>query len=167
MARTRKVVQRDPFGRLESTYEEEESNDILRDGETLRVPLYLKDGSPNLELTPLQRLVATSQNKLLVSDGTDDPLALNRPGFRYSTDAAQRADAASRLAEAYEAKELADAEAWRSHDDHLLNTSVRSLSRDKKEGDRCVPDQQQDAQSVGDAYAEYDLYMQNAWRRNS
>jgi len=50
---------------------------------------------------------------LLVSDGTDDPLALNRPGFRYSTNTAERTAADSALDQAYQEVEERDANAWR------------------------------------------------------
>ena len=183
----RKVTQRGPLGNLQSTYEEEAEEDaVLKDGETLRVPMWLMDGSPNPALSPLQQAVAASQNKLLVSDGSNDPLAMHRPGFRYSTDPAERAAADAALAEAYAARELADANAWQTSDDHPINTQGRGLSPGKKEGgscsidgqrgtlvregDRlvCVPDKARDARSVTDAreeaYRLYDEEQQHAWQ---
>jgi hypothetical protein len=57
---SRKTVQRDPDGRLLSEYEEEEEEEeygdaILKDGQTLRVPLYMRDGAINPNLLPHQR----------------------------------------------------------------------------------------------------------------
>ena len=47
----RTILQRDPYGRELATFVEEENEDsILRDGQSLRVPLYLRDGvTPNPE----------------------------------------------------------------------------------------------------------------------
>jgi hypothetical protein len=191
MAKRKKVLQRDPFGRELSTFEEEEDDaldarGLLRDGRSLRVPLFLKDGAPNPELTPLQRAVAETQTrKPLVTDGGTDPLAMHRPGFRVSTNPRERMAADAALTEAYEARELADREAWRSSDDYPLNDNARGTSRSQREGDscsidgqrgrlkmvngalQCVADRQQDAQLVDErelAYLEYENWSANAWR---
>jgi hypothetical protein len=59
MAKRRKTIQRDPFGREVSTYEEEEEEDgVLKDGQSLRVSLLMMDGSPNPKLDATQRAVA-------------------------------------------------------------------------------------------------------------
>ena len=56
----------------------------------LRVPLYLKDGAINPNLTATQRGKAAQQTEDAVarSFGLSDGLALHRPGFRRVTDAA-------------------------------------------------------------------------------
>ena len=184
MAKRRKTIQRDPFGREVSTYEEEEEDGVLQDGHSLRAPLYLMDGKPNPQLDPTQRAVAKEARtgKLLVSDGTDHALNLHKPGFRYSTDAGERTAADAALTEAYEARELADREAWRSNDmgDHPLISKIRGTVPGKQEGGRCsidgkpgrlqmvngklecIADGRQDA--VEDAYREYDRQQSEAWR---
>jgi hypothetical protein len=66
MANRRRTIQRDPLGRVQSEYEEEnEENEdaILRDGQSLRVPLYLKDGSVNPNLLPHQQAKAAAQQQ--------------------------------------------------------------------------------------------------------
>jgi hypothetical protein len=167
MAKRKKVIQhRDPLGR---TYEEEEPDDsILQDGQTLRVSMFLRDGSPNPLLSEVQRAVAATQTrKLLVDDGTGNSLNLHKPGFRVSANPAERAAADAALTAAYDEVEARDASAWRTDTDtgsHPLLVNKRGLSPGKLE---CVADSQ-DAQSVEDAreaaYRLYDEEQQNAWR---
>jgi hypothetical protein len=52
-----------------------DDDDILRDGQRLRVPMMMRD-----HLTPLQRAVL-DHNTVVVDDSGDT--ALNRPGYRY------------------------------------------------------------------------------------
>jgi hypothetical protein len=54
-----------------------DENDILRDGQRLRVPMLMRD-----HLTPLQRAVATPFDA-----------SLHRPGFRYAADYTPRREA--------------------------------------------------------------------------
>jgi hypothetical protein len=114
-------------------------------------------------------------NKLLVDDGTDNALNLHNPGFRYSTDAAACSAADAVLTAAYQARELADRETSR-------DTNKSGEFRGQQEGDsctvngrsghlkmvngksECVPDNS-DAQTVADAYAEYDREAENASRK--
>ena len=185
----KKTVQRDPLGRLESEFEEENEDAILQDGERLRVPLYLKDGiTPNPRLTPTQRGKAIAQQSL-VTDGTANPLAMHRPGFRYWADNNQRAINDAVKAEAYNAADTRAANAWRG-------PTNRTNLRDAREGDVCmvqgpefpddfgssgtlqmgsdglvcVPDDLQDARrrdaaSIKQAaYERYDREMADAWR---
>ena len=171
------------MGRLLSSYEEEEEDTedsistIIPDGGKVRVSLTMMD-SP-------QKAVAKDAptNKLLVDDGTDNTLNLHKPGFRISTDDSAGLNREVALAEAYEARELADREAWRTHDmgDHPLIRKTRGTTPGKQEGDvcridgraghlqmvngqlECIADRRQDL--VEDAYREYDQEQQNAWRR--
>ena len=156
MATRKKVIQqRDPLGRLlaEFTEEEEEDDGIIADGRSIRVPMWAMDGKPNPALDAIQRDVAQHGFKPLVTDGIDDRFGLHRPGFRYPADAAQRASADAALVEAYEARDLADREAWRSNNDHPLNTNARGQQQDAHTDDRAL------------AYAEYDHEAENAWRK--
>ena len=116
---SRKTVQRDPDGRLLSEYEEEEYGDaILRDGQTLRVPLYMRDGAINPNLTPTQRAKALHDQQTADararSFGLTDALQLHKPGFRRSTDAA----ALERSRQAYAAYDAADAAAYKQTRDY-------------------------------------------------
>src|SRR5262249_41245945 len=139
----RTILQRDPLGKLQSSYEEEEEQDdgIIADGERVRVPLLMMDGSRNPALSPLQRAVAGDQGptKLLVSDGTGNSLNLHKPGFRCSTDMAQRQAADAALAQAYQEVALRDANAWRDSDTggHPLLVNKRGTVPGKQEGDLC------------------------------
>jgi hypothetical protein len=59
---------------------DDDDDKILKDGESLRVSMTMRDS-----LSPLQRSVADATSRVTnrITDGrTDDPLALNRPGFR-------------------------------------------------------------------------------------
>ena len=131
MAR-KKTVQRDPLGRVQSENEEEENEDaILQDGTRLRVPLYLKDGfTPNPRLTPTQRGKAIAQRSLVV-DGSNNPMAMHKPGFRYLADANRRAINDAVKAEAYEDADEADRNAWKG-------ATNRTNLRDAQEGDPCT-----------------------------
>jgi hypothetical protein len=175
--RKRTVLQRGPLGQLQSTYEEEEEQDdaIVADGERVRVRLDMMDA--------LQRDVARHAGQPLVTDGTDNPLALHRPGFRLTADMAQRQAADVALTDCYKQYDADMSNAWRTNDegDHPLITSKRATSTAKheghacsidgqrgtwvREGDRlvCKPDQQ-DALTAEDAYRWYDDQQAHAWR---
>jgi hypothetical protein len=85
----------------------DEADEVLRDQEILRVPMYLMDGRPNPDLTPMQRLVAqdAAERQQARSLGLK-----HRPGFRFQTDAVAR-DAKAR---AYHDYETSQGEAWRA-----------------------------------------------------
>jgi hypothetical protein len=172
--RKRTVLQRGPLGQLESIYEEEEEQDdgIVADGQRVRVRLDMMDA--------VQREVALHAGKPLVTDGTDNPLALHRPGFRLTADMAQRQAADAALTDSYKQYDADMGNAWQSHDegDHPLITKKRTVPT-KQEGDacsidgrrgrlqmvngqlECIPDKQD---SIADCYAAYDLEAENAWR---
>ena len=100
----KKTVQRDPLGRLESEFEEEENEDaILQDGQRLRVPLYMRDG-----VTPQSAADARPSGAKQLrsirrwsSMAATTRLAMHRPGFRYLADNNQRAINDAAKAEAY------------------------------------------------------------------
>jgi hypothetical protein len=111
MGKRKRTIQ-NKYGNVEG-YEIEEDDslsNIIPNGGAVRVRMDMMDS-----LDPLQRAVAEAarRHELLVSDGTDDPLALNRPGFRYSTNTAERTAADSALDQAYQEVEERDANAWR------------------------------------------------------
>jgi hypothetical protein len=119
MARRRKF---DPDEQLDpdqlEELEEEENDGILRDGQSVRVPLYLKDGSINPDLTPTQRGKAAQQvqdqDAVARKFGLADALQMHKPGFRRVTDAA----ALERVQEAYRAYDAADAQAYKQTRDY-------------------------------------------------
>lgn len=81
-------------------YEDEDGRDVLV------VPMSMADS--------LQRTVIDDRAKRLgVTDGTDNPLGLHRPGPRMIADADERERAAAIKEKAYADAERADAEAWR------------------------------------------------------
>ncbi len=92
MAKRRKVTQRDPFGHLESEFEEEQDDAspfderLLKDGRSARVPLYMRDGVTPLQRAVMdskQRTVITTSNPSMVVDAFGGTAGLSRPGFRY------------------------------------------------------------------------------------
>jgi hypothetical protein len=93
---------------------------LLRDGRSLRVPLYLKDGSPNPYLTATQRSIAAShtEDARARSFGLQDGLQLHKPGFRRVTDAA----ALERTRRAYADYDAADAQAYKQVHDYEEHT---------------------------------------------
>jgi hypothetical protein len=192
MAKKRKTtIQKDPQGKVLSTYEEEEEDDslsaIIPDGGTVRVRMTMMDS--------VQRAVAQEKVKIdtgpMIVDafGQSDRYSLSKPGARYlstnptSTDYAELATREQLLADAYADADAAASNAWRGDDmDHPLLTKTRGTSSGQHENDRCTIDGRtgrlrmlnnelvcvvgkQDAQSaVEDAYREYDQEQQNAWR---
>jgi hypothetical protein len=184
MARHRKTTQRDPLRRLQGEYEEEEeqnADSILRDGERLRVPLYMRDGSVNPDLLPHQRAKAAQQTQDAVARkfGLSDALQFHRPGFRRNTDAA----ALERILQAYADAEIEAANAWKGNattdqragdpctcrGPEYLDDFGSQGTLQLRNGDWvCVPNKKrQDAASFdskAQAYAEYDREMANAWR---
>jgi hypothetical protein len=135
MAKRRKTIQRDPFGNLQSTSEEEETDDVfdangvLKDGCAVRVSMTMMDS--------LQRDVAKHAPTIT------DP-ARHRPGFRDSRDSA----ALDALEQAYRDADAADANAWRSSGTSPGKPSSTDARTDDREA----------------AYAAYDDQQQNAWR---
>ena len=133
----------------------EDDDDILRDGEVLHVPLYLMDGQPNPDLSPLQRdvgehAVPNAARRARVTDGAGNAgLALHRPGYRI-------VDGIQRDMSVYAAYD-AEAEA-----------AYKNVGAGKREALGQRVDPQEDATSVtGDrsaAYREYESRMRNAWR---
>ena len=168
--RSKKIVQRDPFGRELSTWEEEEADDgIVADGQRVRVPMWAMD---SLQKSVAQDRVST-EDKLARSFGLNDALDLHRPGFRRVTDAS----ALAAVEQAYRDADERDRNAYKN-----LQGDKSGENRGQPEGDQCtingapghlpkvcnkfecVPDNS-DAQTVADAYAEYDREAENAWRK--
>jgi hypothetical protein len=175
MAR-KKSQKRDPFGNLISEEEEETEDAIMKDGETRRVPMFLRDGAINPALNATQRAVV--EHKAARSFGLSDALALHKPGFRDARDST----ALDALEKAYREADLADTQAYK----HLIGWGGLDATgefRGQREGDQCtingapghlrktgdkfecIPDQRDAAalDAKQRAYLDYDAYMSHAW----
>jgi hypothetical protein len=60
-----------------------DENGLLKDVRTYRAGLYLMDSGDRV----LQRTLRNTHRPGAITDGTDNPFALHRPGFRIRTDA--------------------------------------------------------------------------------
>jgi hypothetical protein len=154
---------------------------VLKDGQSIRVPLYLMDGKPNPALDPAQRALALSfaDQQRAKRFGLSDAADLHRPGHRYLVDEKAR-DA---KAAAYQDYEDSQAEAWRSPP--ISEGSRRP--RGAQPGGSCVVDGRPghlrdisgellciaDNSILGEdhalndreaAHAEHRHYLENAWR---
>lgn len=171
-----------------------DDDDIVRDGQRLRVPLMLMDG--------MQRSVA--REGVRITDGSGGTQGLHRPGFRIPTDdtrkTQQTADAYNEAFAAYE-RELVDA--WKTPvgfggDPDITGQGERG-QQGSREGDPCMVDgrpgtlrmgadglyceiddeelddahdgrsvqqRMQDHQErMSDVYAAHDAKISQAWRR--
>ena len=142
----------------------DDDDDILKDGQTLRVPMIMRDGAPNRDLTPLQLEIARAsrqrdaqQNHMTVVDalGRSDQLHLRRPGARYAVyDAGSNEHAVQQTLRAMrdEAYAFASADAsnaWKKGGNREIGMSLDSASiTDARER----------------AYEDYQNYISNAWR---
>jgi hypothetical protein len=150
MARRRFDPEEDPNELEEKLAELGENGDaVLRDGARLRVPMFMRDGAINPNLTPTQRAKAL-HNQPLVTDGSGNPMAMHKPGFRYWSDARQRAINDGIKNEAYQQVDKEAANAWRS-------TSAGAPGRRANAPDAA------DAKAA--AYAAYDAEMAVAYLR--
>ena len=158
---------------------------LLRDGRSLRVPLYLKDGSINSHLSAVQRSIAASKTAQPTQDavargfGLSDGLQLHRPGFRRNT---SDAAALERTRQAYADADIEASNAWkgstadaRAGDPCTVrgpefphDHGAQGTLQQRNGGWVCVPSNpRQDAATFdakAAAYAEYDREMADAWR---
>jgi hypothetical protein len=141
-----------------------DDDETLRDGQTMRVPMMMRDGSPNRDLTPLQLEIARAsrqrdarQNHMTIVDalGRSDQLHLRRPGARYfSADghgvehAVQQTLRAIRD-EAYASASADASNAWKKNTNHEIGMSIDNAAITDAR-DRAV--------------ADYEAYISNAWR---
>jgi len=149
---------------------------VLKDREKARVRLSLRDAKdyPRSELEEHLRRHSLRDARRF---GLADPFALNKPGFRFCTDAKQLAA----IDEAYAAYNYEQTNAWRgptadntqpfigqrSGDPCTINGRAGHL-RDVKGKLVCVPNNHADARSMMDAreaaYRLTDWEAENAWR---
>jgi hypothetical protein len=175
----------------ENEENEDQRSGILKDGQSVRVSLFMRDGSTiNPDLTPTQRAKALHQTQtedaIARKYGLSDARQLHRPGFRRNTDAA----ALERSRAAYAAYDAADAVAYKHNQagdtgEFAQAPPVGTYPLSAGEGSTCTvngqdgvlvrqgnwlvckPRQRQDTATFdakASAYAEYDREMSNAWR---
>jgi hypothetical protein len=135
---------------------------ILQPGGHFRMPMFLRDGSPNPALSPRQRAIAATRDTATFDaashrpghrypSGTND--SLHQPGYRYGVH-----DAA--MEKVYADSERAMNDAWKSK----TLPAGSDPEGTSHEGDN----NRRDAQQTKDAvYSEYDLRIQNSWRTSS
>jgi hypothetical protein len=143
-----------------------DDDDILKDGQTLRVPMMMRDGSPNRDLTPLQLEIARAsrqrdaqQNHMTVVDalGRSSQFYLSCPGPRYAVhDAGSNEHAIQQTLramrdEAYRSVEAEASNAWKGSNREIGMSLDSASITDARER----------------AYADYDTYISNAWRNRS
>jgi hypothetical protein len=130
MSKSYEIIDR--FGRIV-----DDDDDVLRDGQTLRVPLHMRDHET---LSPQQRWVMADKAARLSLDdaarrfGLDDGLALHKPGQRFSTD--QAANIAREEARRQWIDEMCDA--WRTPVADVGSGELRGA----RPGDKCTIDGQ-------------------------
>lgn len=143
---------------------------VIKDGRSLRVPLFAMDS-----MDPVQRAIAQSR----ITDGAGTTAGLHRPGFRV-TDAK---NARAAVEEAYRLRDEVDQNAWRADAKETWGEvgdecTVREGGHDegspghlRRVGNRlvCVPDKpSKDELPTMDeraaAYQAYDEEVSNRWR---
>ena len=124
--------------------DELEDNDILRDGERLRVPMRMMDS--------MQKEIAHDHPQPLVVDALGETgLALHRPGARYllapthTTDAAVQATLRVMRDEAYQQHNVEQSRRWANSDREIV---VKLITGDART----------------DAYLAREEHDSNAWR---
>lgn len=168
MKRKRRGIVRDPQGRELEEWEEEdafEPNGVLKDGYSLRVPMYMRDSALEWRNEMHSHFLAedtarrsgisddtvfiTTSNPPMVVDAFGGTEGLNRPGARYlvaggrTTEHARLATAAAMRDEAYKMYDGEAQNAWRGN----ASTDTAPM-RD----------------TVEQAYLDYDREMSDAWR---
>ena len=135
----RKITQRDPFGREQSSYEEEQDDGsgpfdsrtgALKDGRSIRVSMMMRDAvsppSPGAlvmyDVPPLRdALVINTSTPSMIVDAFGGTEGLNRPGARYlaaghrTVDHAVMTTLAAMRDEAYRAYDQEAQNAWRGN----------------------------------------------------
>ena len=141
---------------------ENDDDDVLRPGQTLRVPMMFRDG-----MSPMQRSVVDAKMARDVAKrfGLNDALDLHKPGQRFCTDQAARARVEQARAEWIDEMTTA----WQRQPDAAppagaINGADGRLVR---RGDlpMCEPVRQDAMDARERAYREMFDDLQNAWRQ--
>jgi hypothetical protein len=143
----------------------DDDDSILKDGQHLRVPMFMKDGiTPNPALSPVQRAIAVTHDAATFDASTFDA-ASHRPGHRYANDSVPMNDA-QRLR--YGVFDTAKEKAYADRDRDLTEAWRGNTGAGAGTGSDTNNDSRRDAQPTMDAvYSEYDLRMENSWRNQS
>jgi hypothetical protein len=150
---------------------------ILRSGCTMRIPMTMRDA-----LSPLQRSVAdTTAHRARVTDGTDNPFGLHKPGFRIRTGDTSR----QVVADAYAKADRQMSNAFKVRDGQIQcpdcdgegdidgdecetchGSGVVSDGKSKKFDSGNEGRRNEDSRSVtrDQAYADYDQALSSAWQ---
>jgi hypothetical protein len=169
-----------------------DSNGILKDGKHVTVSMFMKDGLPNPDLTPAQRVaaaVAATRDAMQTFDSN-----LHRPGFRRAaTGTADSVAAATARDAAYADYNRRQSDAWRGTTDDKAPPAGSYPATDYDEGDSCTiggqagtlqpidgydgflecvaddddggTDDSRTIDAKAKAYESYDSEITNAWRR--
>jgi hypothetical protein len=147
-----------------------DGDDIIRDGEVLRVPMFAMDS-----LSPVQQAIA--RKSLNVTDGSGSTVGLHRPGFRIAMADVRRKktvhyDPKGRLRGYSETEiETEEDEEWQTSDtmrdaayehyERELTTAWQGNRPHTDTAERTCPD----GEATQDHYAAYDAWVGSQWRR--
>lgn len=130
--------------------DDDDRNNVLRDGERLRVPLWMMDGTQH-EIAQSWRQIVTAESRALVTDALGQSgLALHRPGARYLVP-----NSTTGIAVQATLRMMRD-EAYQQYD---AEQSCRA-----KDPDREIPLQRITGDARRDAYLAREQHDANAWR---
>lgn len=141
---------------------------ILQPNGHFRVPMFLRDSSPNPALSERQRAIAAAA---ATHDAMTFDAASHRPGHRYPSGTNDSTNNPQRLRygvfdgakeKAYSDSDRDLTEAWRGSKSPPAGSYPEGTSH---EGSACTVDGAQ--QTMDAAYAEYDLRIQTSWRNQS
>jgi hypothetical protein len=118
-----------------------DSRGVLKDKKHVTVSMFMKDGSPNPDLTPAQRVaaaVAATRDAMKTFDAS-----MHRPGFRYAAtgtaDSAAAADAAITARDAaYSDYQRRQADAWKTGKTKDAPPDGAYSADEASEGDLCT-----------------------------
>jgi hypothetical protein len=132
----------------------DDDDDMLRDGQTMRVPLMMRDGNEDGP-TDLQRLVRDATAPLRVVDAFGNSgLALSRPGARYLTAGTRTTDHAALVMRDHLRREARDQYIADLQDAWKGNNNDREVARVHDTRD-----------PVADAWLDQVHDLQNSWSR--
>jgi hypothetical protein len=127
-------------------FDDDDKNRILKDGETMTVKMFMKDGSPNPALTPAQRVAAAVAATRDAMKSFDSSMhRMHKPGHRYAADAAGfTADSAAAAVvardAAYSDYERRQADAWKTGRTRDAPPDGSYPASEADEGDACTID---------------------------
>jgi hypothetical protein len=113
-----------------------DSRGVLKDGATLTNRMFMKDGNPNPDLTPAQRVAAAVAATRAAMTSFDS--SMHKPGFRYAADCGAAPTRFgvhdSTREDCYAARDREMADAWKTKTDRAPPAGSYPAS----EGDSCT-----------------------------